>query len=96
MDYYSHEVPRTVETAVNYTVKIGDDRVHATAACTITLYSAVGRKRRVTILRTYMAGAVTTVAAKLGETINGVASKNLAAQWNTLTLYTHNGAWYIE
>lgn len=95
MDYFSHEIPRRLNVATDYAVKVGDDIIHITAGSTITLYSAVGKRREVTVKRIY-AGGISTLATVLGQTIDGVATKTFAANNVSFTVYTNNGNWWVK
>lgn len=96
MDYFSHERPRIVEVSANYDVQVGDDVIHFTTSATATLYSAVGKRREITFKRLHAAGPVSTINAVLGQTIDGVVSKDLATNFNSLTIYSFDGNWWVK
>jgi hypothetical protein len=86
-----------IAVAANYTVTTLDElvTVDATgAARTITLPTAVGRNRRIVVVKTDSSGNAVTVATTGGQTINGASTKVLSAQWSTAELLpTAGGNW---
>lgn len=83
--------------AANYTVSTFDElvTVDATGAGrTITLPTAVGRNRRLVIVKADSSANTVTLAAASGQTINGAATRVLSAQWATAELVpTPTGNW---
>lgn len=80
----------------NYTVSTMDELVTvdaSAAARTITLPTAVGRTRRIVVTKTDSSGNAVTVATTGGQTINGLATKSLAAQWSTAEFLPAGGNW---
>lgn len=85
---------RTVTAA--YTVGPIDDTIFIDASAgdvVVTLPSAVACPRAYTIQRIDSSAHVATVAAAGGQTINGVASKTLASQYDALTARPRQGNW---
>jgi hypothetical protein len=76
-------------TAVSsaYTVTPLDEVIEANATSapfTVTLPTAVGRSRRVVVIKTDSGGNAVTVATTGGQTINGASTKSLASQWSAI------------
>lgn len=65
-------------------------------AVTVTLQPALEvNKKRITIKKVDASANAVTVTPGGTETIDGVASKSLAAQWNYIELMAFGGAWYV-
>ena len=80
----------------DYTVLIGDDVIEGDTtggAINITLFSAARFSGGTVIVKKISAGALLTIIAFGSETIDGVASRNLAAQWSSLTMYSDGINW---
>ncbi|MCY0930775.1 hypothetical protein OTB20_32220 [Streptomyces sp. H27-H1] len=80
------------------TVRVIDDvlLVDATAGNrVVTLISAVATPNSYTIKKTDGTANTVTVTPAGGQTIDGAATKVLAAQWNTVTVIPSGGNWLI-
>ena len=82
-----------------YTLSVDDSTVLVDAsggAVTVTLKSAlVCEQKRITIKKIDSSGNAVTVDADGSETIDGAATKSLAAQYNYIELVSQGGAWWI-
>lgn len=86
---------KTVTSA--YTVGAFDEVIVAdatSAAFTVTLPTAVGRTRRITVKRINSSANNVTVGTTSGQTIDGAATQSLASQWASITVVpTATGNW---
>ncbi|MFB6517430.1 hypothetical protein [Streptomyces sp. NPDC056401] len=64
-----------------------------TGAVVVTLISAVATPNQYTIKKTDVTANTVTVAAAGGQTIDGAATKVLAAQWETITVIPSGNNW---
>ncbi len=80
-------------TAVDYTVTTSNDVVIGTAACTITLPTAVGSTKTYRIKRSG-AGAV-TVATNGAETIDGASDKILNVNYASIDVHSDGANWVV-
>jgi len=82
-----------------YTLSVDDSTVLVDAsggAVTVTLKSALDcEQKRITIKKIDSSGNAVTVDADGSETIDGAATKSLAAQYNYIELVAEGGAWWI-
>jgi len=70
------------------------DGVILMATGTATLFTAVGNKdQRVTVKR--LADAIITIDGAGSETIDGVATKTLSAQYDAITIVSDGANWHI-
>lgn len=89
---------RTVTS--NYTVNVLDDTIYVDAsagAVTVTLISSQWTPNTYTVVKVDSSANAVTVAAKSGETINGVASVNLTTQYQKTKVVPKGGiniGWY--
>lgn len=89
---------RTVTS--NYTVNVLDDTIYVDAsggAVTVTLISSQWTPNTYTVVKVDSSANAVTVAAKSGETINGVASVNLTTQYQKTKVIPKGGiniGWY--
>ena len=96
-------VASVLSKTANYTVTTGDAGVDATILCnpaggafTITLFAASGNAgRKLTIVKTTSNALAVTVDGNASETINGLASVFLYAQWDYVTLVCDGTNWVV-
>jgi len=62
---------------------------------TITLPTATGRTDPITVKKIDSSGNAVTVDGNASETIDGATTKNLAAQWDSMTLIPSGGNWFM-
>lgn len=62
---------------------------------TVTLPTAVGNKAHLTFVKVSADANVATIAAGTGETINGVGSRTLTAQYDKFTIVSNNSDWIV-
>lgn len=86
-----------IAVSANYTPSTFDEVVTVDAsgaARTITLPTAVGRNRRIVVIKTDSSANAVTIATTASQTINGVSTKSLATQWAKAELLpTPAGNW---
>ncbi|MEU8839934.1 SGNH/GDSL hydrolase family protein [Streptomyces roseus] len=90
--------PVATKTA-NYTANSFDEVIAADAtsgALTITLPTAVGRTRPVTVKKTDATSNPVTIDAAGSETIDGQLIRQLASQWEYATLVPSGSGWYVK
>lgn len=85
----------TVEVSADYTVLLSVEHVLVTAdsAVEITLPNADDYDKHLVIQKVDSGGGSVTVTHAT-ETINGAPT--LASQWDTMVLFSHDGAWYTR
>ncbi len=90
--------PATVVTSA-YTVTALDEVIEADAtsgAYAVTLPTAVGRSRRVTIVKVDSTTNAITITPQSGQTIDGASSIIIAAEWGSVTLSpSPTGSWRL-
>ncbi|MER6778486.1 MULTISPECIES: hypothetical protein [unclassified Streptomyces] len=90
--------PVTTKTS-NYTAISFDEDILADAtsgAITITLPTAVGRTRPVTVKKIDASGNPVTIDGAGSETIDGQAVRQLFGQWDYATLGPSGSGWYVK
>lgn len=97
---YIEQLNRTVtKTTTPYTALDADDIIYMDATggvATVDLPTAVGRDgKRFTIMKTDAGGNTVTVDGSGAETINGVATNVLAAQFDSITIVSNDVNWTI-
>lgn len=90
---------RVVSVSATYTAKIDDCLILADAtsgAVTVTLPSAINSAGAVLRVKRLNSGANSvTISGALGQTIDGAASKSLAAQYDKLVLVSNGANWFV-
>lgn len=83
-----------VSKSADYTVSSSDSIIVVTASCTITLPTASSNTNRVVVIKDNIStpGSVTIAAA---DSIDGAASKSLATQYSTATVFCDGSTWHI-
>ncbi len=87
---------RVLFKTTNYNVLIGDDVIEVDAsggAVTITLYKADRFSGGMVVVKKLTSGPLLTVDTTGADTIDGSVSRNLAAQWTSLILYSNGTDW---
>jgi hypothetical protein len=85
-----------VSKSANYGLGINDQIVLCTAVMTATLPNTVGiAGRQYTIKRTFSGGSAVTVGTTSSQTIDGVTTYSLAAQWQFVTVVSDGANWLI-
>lgn len=87
----------TIAVSANYAVKTADETVLVDCsggARTITLPTAIGRNRRIILVKTDSSGNALTVATTASQTVNGAAPTAITTQWGSKEyLPTPAGNW---